>query len=196
LSTHAIGPVRLLLGSLVLLLAGAGGHWWLAERAGSGHDVLILRDGPVVIEPWPDGLRAEGSAWRWDHTVSGMQLLIAKANNPDEEFVVMDPITVPDAKTLAVDFRVGNVRTVSNALVLSMDDSGVKIAVNEGELARKGEVWAHSGFLQNGQRKPFEIARLELRDAQDHVIVRYQNPDMGRRVRFRLRMIGGAPKAH
>jgi hypothetical protein len=182
----------LLLGALVLLLLGAGAHWYLGERIGAGHDLLVLRDGPVTVEPWPDGLRPEGSAWRWDHTVASMQLLIAKANNPDEEFVMLDPVTVPEARTLVVDFRVGNVRTVEKAMVLTMDESGVKIAVNEGELARKGEIWAHTGFLQTGQRKPFEIAKLELRDAQDHVIVRYQNPDMGRRVRFRLRMIGKA----
>jgi hypothetical protein len=184
--------VRLLLGSLVLLLAGAAGHWWLGERSGAGQDLLVLRDGPVDLEPWPDGLRAEGGGWRWDHVVTGMQLLIAKANNPDEEFVMLDPVTVPDAKTLLVDFRVGNVRTVERAMVLSMDDHGTRIAVNEGELAKKGDVWVHTGFLQNGVRKPFEIAKLEFRDAQDHVIARYQNPDMGRRVRFRLRFTGRA----
>src|SRR5690349_7400695 len=153
LSTHAIGPVRLLLGSLVLLLAGAAGHWWLEGRAATGRDVLVLRDGPVEIEPWSGDLRAEGSTLHWDHAVTGIQLLIAKAGSDDEEYVVLDPITVPEAKSLVVDFRVGNVRTVEKAMVLSMDDSGVKIAVNEGELARKGDVWAHTGFLQNGQRK-------------------------------------------
>ncbi len=184
------------MGSLVLLLAGAAGHWWFAERAGTGHDLLVLRDGPVEVEPFPDGLRQEGSALRWDHTVNSMQLLIAKAANPDEEFVLLDPVTVPEARTLVVDFRVNNLRTIDKAMVFTMDDTGVKINVNEGELARKGEVYAHTGFLQTGQRKPFEIAKLEFRDAQDHVIVRYQNPDMGRRVRFRLRMLGTAtPKA-
>jgi hypothetical protein len=186
----------LLLGSLVLLLLGAGAHWYLGERIGAGHDVLVLRDGPVEVEPWPDGLRPEGSALHWDHTVTNIQLLIAKSQSPDEEFVVMDPVNVPDARSLVVDFRVGNVRTVEKAMVFSIDDTGVKIAVNEGELARKGDVWAHAGFVQAGQRKPFEIAKLEFRDAQDHVITRYQNPDMGRRVRFRLRMIGTpSPKA-
>jgi hypothetical protein len=195
-STHAIGTVRLLLGALVLLLAGATGYWWLAGRAATGHDVLVLRDGPLEVEPWGGDLRAEGTALHWDHTVTGIQLLIAKAASDDEEFVVMDPITVPDAKSLVVDFRVGGLRTVERAMVLSMDDAGVKIAVNEGELARKGDVWAHTGFLQNGQRKHFEIARLEFRDGQDHVITRYQNPDMGRKVRFRVRMTGTAtPRA-
>jgi hypothetical protein len=192
LSTHAIGPVRLLLGSLVLLFVGATGYWWLSARVGAGHDVLVLRDGPVEVEPWTGELRPEGSALRWDHTVSGIQLLIAKAQSDDEEYVLMDPITVPDAKSLIVDFRVGNVRTIERAMVLSMDASGVKIAVNEGELTKKGDVWAHAGFVQNGQRKKFEIARLEFRDGQDHVITRYQNPDMGRRVRFRVRMTGTA----
>lgn len=192
MSTHAIGPVRLLLGALVLLLLGAGAHWYLGERVGAGHDLLVLRDGPVTVEPWPEGLRQEGNAWRWDHTVTSMQLLIAKANSPDEEFVMLDPVNVGEARTLVVDFRVGNVRTVEKAMVLTMDESGVKIVVNEGELARKGEIYAHSGFVQQGQRKPFEIAKLEFRDAQDRVITRYQNPDMGRRVRFRLRMIGKA----
>ena len=197
MSTHAIGPVRLLLGALVLLLLGAAAHWYLGERVGAGHDLLVLRDGPVTVEPWPDGLRLEGSAWHWDHTVTSLQLLIAKANNPDEEFVMLDPVNVPEAKSLIVDFRVNNVRTVEKAMVLTMDDTGVKIAVNEGELAKKGEIWAHSGFVQTGQRKPFEITKLEFRDAQDHVITRYQNPDMGRRVRFRLRMIGTpTPRAH
>ena len=190
LSTHAIGPVRLLLGALILLLLGAGAHWYLGERIGAGHDLLVLRDGPVTVEPWPGDLRHEGTAWRWDHTVTNIQLLIAKANSPDEEFVMLDPVNVGDAKALVVDFRVGNVRTVEKAMVFTMDESGVKIAVNEGELAKKGEIYAHTGFMVSGQRKPFEISRLEFRDAQDKVISRFQNPDMGRQVRFRLRMIG------
>jgi hypothetical protein len=188
---------RLLLGSLVLLLAGAGAFWWIDGRTATGHDVLVLRDGPVEVEPWSGDVRHDGSALRWDHTVTGIQLLIAKAASDDEEFVLLDPINVGDARSLVVDFRVGHTRTIEKALVFSMDDTGVKIAVNEGELAKKGDVYAHTGFLQNGQRKPFEIARLEFRDAQDHVITRYQNPDMGRRVRFRVRMTGTAtPKAH
>jgi hypothetical protein len=191
-----MGPVRLLFGSLVLLFIGAAGHWYVSQRLATGQDVLVLRDGPIAVEPWTGDLHAEGSALRWDHTVTGIQLLIAKANNDDEEFVLMDPINVPEAKSLVVDFRVGNVRTVEKAMVLSMDDRGMKIAVNEGELAKKGDVWAHAGFLQNGQRKKFEIAKLEFRDGQDHVITRYQNPDMGRHVRFRVRFAGMAVKPH
>lgn len=189
-----MGPVRLLFGSLILLFVGAAGYWWLSQRLATGQDALVLRDGPVTVESWPGDLHQEGSALRWDHTVTGIQLLIAKAANDDEEFVLLDPINVGEAKSLVVDFRVANVRTIDHAMVLSMDDGGVKIAVNEGELAKKGDVWAHSGFLQNGQRKKFEIARLEFRDKQDHVISRYQNPDMGRHVRFRVRFTGMAVK--
>lgn len=193
MSTHAIGPVRLLLGSLVLLLAGAAGYWQLAGRA-AGADVLVLRGGALELEAWSDDLRSQGAQLVWDHAVSRMQLLIAKAENENEAFVLLDPITVPDAARLSVDLRIANGRTVSQAIVLDMKPTGVQIAVNEGQFAQRGDVWAYAGFINKGRREPYEIARLEFRDAQDHVLARYDNPDMGRRVRFRLRLNGTAPK--
>ena len=69
------------------------------------------------------------------------------------------------------------------------------ITVNEGQFAQKGDVWAYSGFVRQSKRQQYEIARLEFRDAKDTVIARYENPNMGRRVRFRVRMNGMAPKA-
>jgi hypothetical protein len=193
MSTHAIGPVRLLLGSLILLLAGAAAHWYLVGE-GATNEVLVLRGGVLEIEPWAGDLQQEGSALVWHHAVSRIQLHIAKAENEDEEFVLMDPINIPEAARLAVDLRVNKARTVSNAIVMSMDDSGVKITVNEGQFAQKGDVWAYAGFLRQGRRDPYEISRIEFRDAQDRVLSRYDNPDLGRRVRFRVRLNGIAPK--
>jgi hypothetical protein len=193
MSTHAIGPVRLLLGSLLLLLAGAAAHWYLAGEAAMA-EVITLRGGAVEIEAWAGDLRQEGSALVWNQAVNRVQLTIAKAENEDEEYVVQDPIVIKDAARIAVDLRVNKARTVSQAMVFTMDPGGMKITVNEGQFAQKGDVWAYAGFLNKGRRDPYEISRLEFRDAQDRVISRYENPDLGRRVRFRVRLNGSTPK--
>jgi hypothetical protein len=194
LSTHAIGPVRLLFGSLILLLVGAGAaYWWLGAGTVT-NDVLVLRGGALEIESWSGDLRFEGSSLVWDHAVKRIQLSIAKAENEDEEFVWMDPIAVPDAARLSVDLRVAKSRTVAQAIVLSMEPAGVKIAVHEGQFAQKGDIWEYAGFVRQGRREPYEISKLEFRDAQDRVITRYENPDLGRRVHFRLRLNGTTPK--
>jgi hypothetical protein len=193
MSTHAIGPVRLLLGSLILLLAGAAAHWYLAGD-GATNEVIVLRGGAVELEAWAGDLRQEGSSLVWEHAVNRIQLTIAKAENEDEEFVVQDPIVIPDAARMAVDLRVNKARTVSQAMVFTMEPGGTKITVNEGQFAPKGDVWAYAGFLRQGRRDPYEISRLEFRDAQDRVISRYDNPDLGRRVRFRVRLNGTTPK--
>jgi hypothetical protein len=194
LSTHAIGPVRLLLGSLILLLLGAGAHWYLAG-SGATHDVLVLRGGELEIEPWSDDLRADGTKLIWPHAVGRIQLLISKQENEDEDYVVQDPITVPESAKLTVDLRLADSRMVANAVVLALEPGGTTVTVNEGQFAQKGDVWAYSGFLRGSKRQQYEIARLEFKDAKDQVITRYENPNMGRRVRFRVRMNGVAPTA-
>ena len=55
-------------------------------------------------------------------------------------------------------------------------------------LAKRGDLWVHPGFVQEGRRKLFEVATLELLDANGQVVARYQNPDMGRRFRYRLKL--------
>lgn len=187
MQTHAIGPVRLLLGSLVLLLAGAAIFWQLWGRT-AGNELLIVRGAALEIEPWAGELRLDGSTAWWDHAVTGVQLSIAKAESEDEEFVLADPIAVPGVKSIRVDVRVANTRTIEQALTLTLEDTAVKISLKEGQLARKGDVWVSPGFVQDGRRKLSEIARIEFLDRDGRVISRYQNPDLGRRLRFRVRL--------
>jgi hypothetical protein len=187
LSTHTIGPVRLLLGSLVLLLAGAAVFWFLWGRS-TGGEVLVIRGGALEIEPWAGDLRIEGSDVWWDHAVTGVHLSVAKALSDEEEFVLADPVSVAGVKTVRIDIRIANSRTVEDALVLVIQDTGVKMSLKEGQLARRGDVWVHPGFVQNGQAKRYEISKIEFLDRADQMITRYQNPDLGRRFRFRLKL--------
>ncbi len=66
----------------------------------------------------------------------------------------------------------------------------MKFTVKGVALAKRGDVWVHPGFVQEGRRKLFEVATMELLDAKGQVAARYQNPDMGRRFRYRLKLIG------
>lgn len=183
-----MGPVRLLLGSLVLLLIGGAVFWFLWGRS-AGNEVLVIRGGALEIEPWPGELRVEGSGVWWDHAVTGIHLSVAKAQSEDEEFVLADPILLSNVKTIHIDVRVvANARTVEDALVLDIQDQAVKMSLKEGQLARRGDVWVHPGFVQNGQAKRYEISKIEFRDRADQMITRYQNPDLGRRFRYRLKL--------
>jgi hypothetical protein len=186
-STHNIGPFRLLFGSLVLLLVGAGAFWYLWERT-TGVDALIVRGGALEIEPWSGELRADGADRWWDHAVGAIHLSIARSENDGDEYVLADPITLSAVKSIRIDVRVGNVRIVENALVLDLRDNAVKLSLKEGQLVQKGDIWVPPGFAQEGHRQAYEIARIQVFDRNDQVISRYQNPDMGRRLRFRLKL--------
>lgn len=191
LSSHTIGPVRLLLGSLVLLLAGAAVFWMLWGRA-TGNEALVIRGGALEIEPWAGTLRADGADIWWDHPVDGVHLAIAKAESEDQEFVLAEPIAVQNVKSIHIDLRVANSRMIENALVLTLEEKGVKLTLKEGQLAGKGDVWVHPGFVQDGQRKTYEIAKIQFLDRGGQVISRYQNPDLGRRLRFRVKLTAAA----
>jgi hypothetical protein len=186
LSTHAIGTVRLLLGSLVLMLMGAGVMWMTGS--GSLPAVLVIRGGSLEIEPWVGTLRAEGSDLSWDHPVSSMSVSVYKAEDRDSEFELAEPIALTAVKTIRIALRVDNSRLVDEALVATLDDQRVKFTVKGVALAKRGDVWVHPGFVQEGRRKLFEVATLELLGADGQVVGRYQNPDMGRRFRYRLKL--------
>lgn len=187
MSTHAIGPVRLLFGSLLLLFAGAAIFWFLVGRS-AGNEVLVIRGGALEIEPWAEDLRVAGSDVWWDQAVTGVQLSIAKAQGDDDEYVIADPIAVQGVRSIHIDVRIANSRTVEDALVLVIQDAAVKMTLKEGQLARRGDVWVPPGFVQNGQAKRYEIAKIEFLDRADRLITRYQNPDMGRHFRFRVKL--------
>jgi hypothetical protein len=188
LSTHAIGTVRLLLGSLVLLLAGAGAMWWTGS--GALPAVLVIRGGSLEIEPWAGTLRSEGSDLFWDHAVSGVLVSIYKAEDRDQEFDLADPVSLSGVKTIRMALRVDNSRVIDEAVVLTLENERVKVAVKGVALAKHGDVWVHPGFVQDGRRKRFEVATLELIGASGQVVARYQNPDMGRYFRYRLKLTG------
>jgi hypothetical protein len=186
LSTHAIGTFRLLLGSLVLLLAGAG----VMRMTGSGSlpAVLVIRGGSLEIEPWVGTLRADGSDLSWDHPVSGVSVSVYKSEDRDAEFDLAEPIALSAIKTIRIALRVDNSRVIDDAVVATLDAERVKFTVKGVALAKRGDVWVHPGFVQEGRRKLFEVAVLELLDAKGQVAARYQNPDMGRRFRYRLKL--------
>ncbi len=188
LSTHAIGTVRLLLGSLVLLLAGAGVMWMTGS--GSLPAVLVIRGGSLEIEPWVGTLRGEGSELHWDHAVSGVFVSIYKAEDRDQEFDLADPLSLSGVKTIRMALRVDNSRVIEEAMVVTLENERVKVAVKGVALAKHGDVWVHPGFVQDGRRKRFEVATLELVGATGQVVARYQNPDMGRYFRYRLKLTG------
>jgi uncharacterized protein YfiM (DUF2279 family) len=179
--------VRLLIGSLVLLLAGAG----VMRMTGSGSQpaVLVIRGGSLEIEPWVGTLRADGADLSWDHAVSGMSVSVYKSEDRDQEFDLAEPIALTAIKTIRIALRVDNSRVIDDALVVALDAERVKFTVKGVQLAKRGDVWVHPGFVQEGRRKLFEVATLELLDAKGQVAGRYQNPDMGRRFRYRLKLM-------
>lgn len=187
MSTHTIGSVRLLALSLVLLLAGAGIYHALGGAA-SAHQALIIRGGALELEPWGGDLRADAADLRWDYPIGTVQVAIAKAESEDEAFVMGEPVTLSGVTRVRIDLRVSNTRMIEDAVTVTMDETGGKIAVKEGQLARKGDVWVHSGFIQDKRHTPYEIARIEFFDRSGQSVLRYQNPDLGRRLRFRLKL--------
>jgi hypothetical protein len=187
LSTHAIGTFRLLLGSLVLLLGGAGAMWWLSG-GGALPSALVIRGGSFEIEPWHGTLRVDGSDVYWDHAVSGVFVSVYKSQDRDEEFDLADPIAQPGVKSIRIDLRVDNSRVIEKAVMMTLEEQTVKITVKDVALAKHGDVWIHPGFVQDGRRKVFDIAVLELLGPGGQVIGRYQNPDMGRRFRYRVKL--------
>jgi hypothetical protein len=185
LSTHAIGTVRLLIGSLVLLLAGAGVMWMTG--AGSLPAALVIRGGSLEIEPWHGTLRAEGTDVYWDHAVSGVFVSVYKSEDRDAEFDLGDPVSLSGVKSIRMDLRVDG-RVIDQAVMVAIQDQAVKISVKGVALAKHGDLWVHPGFVQDGRRKIFDVAVLELLGATGQVIQRYQNPDMGRRFRYRVKL--------
>ena len=186
MSTHAIGTVRLLLGSLVLLLVGAGVTWWTG--AGAIPAVLVIRGGSLEIEPWYGTLRSQGSELYWDHAVSGVSLSVYKAEDRDSEFDLGEPIVQSAVKTIRMDLRVDNSRVIEQAVMVTIENQAVKITAKDVSLAKRGDVWVHPGYVQDRRRKVFEIASLQLLGADGQVITRYQNPDMGRVFRYRIKL--------
>lgn len=178
--------MRLLIGSLVLLLAGAGAMWWTG--GGAAPAVLVIRGGSLEIEPWVGTLRGEGSDLSWDHPVSSIALSIYKAEDRDQEFDLADPIAVTAVKTIRIALRVDNSRVIDEAFVATLETERVKFTAKGVAMAKRGDVWVHPGFVQEGRRKLFEVATLEMLDAGGQVVARYQNPDMGRRFRYRLKL--------
>jgi uncharacterized membrane protein len=187
LSTHAIGTVRLLLGSLVLMLVGAG----VMRMTGSGLQpaVLVIRGGSLEVEPWVGTLRGDGSDLSWDHAVSGVAVSVYKSQDQDQEFDLADPIMLSAVKTIRIALRVDS-RVIDEALVVTLDNERVKFTAKGVALSKRGDVWVHPGFVQEGRRKLFEVAVLELLGANGQVVARYQNPDMGRRFRYRIKLTG------
>jgi hypothetical protein len=181
--------VRLLLGSLVLLLAGAGVMW----MTGSGNvpAALVIRGGSLEIEPWLGTLRGQGSDLYWDHPVSGVFVSVYKAEDRDSEFDLAEPIALSAVKSIRVDLRVDSSRLVDQALVVTLEDERVKFTAKDAAFAKRGDVWVHPGFVQEGRRKLFEVAKLELLGANGQIVARYQNPDMGRRFRYRIKLTAG-----
>jgi hypothetical protein len=189
LSTHAIGTVRLLIGSLVLLLAGAGVMWMTG--AGKVPAALVIRGGSLEFEPWHGTLRSDGADFYWDHAVSGVFVSVYKSEDRDAEFELAEPISLSGVKSIRMDVRVDG-RILDSAVMVTVQEQAVKITVKGVALAKRGDVWVHPGFVQDGRRKVFEIAVLELLGANGQVVARYQNPDMGRRFRYRVKLTGSS----
>lgn len=188
MSTHAIGPVRLLLGSLALMLVGAALCWWLYVRV-AGEAILVIRDGLFEIEPWTGTLQPSGSDLVWDHEPTDVELALYRSTGGEEEELELgEPVSLQGVKTIRIDFRVAGGLSVADAVVLTMKDGLLRIAVRNGRLERRGDVWVHQGFVLESQKKRFQISKIEFLDDGGDVVSRYQNPDQGRRVRFRLKL--------
>jgi hypothetical protein len=191
LSTHAIGSVRLLLGSLVLLLLGGVICWWFWARL-SGQATLVIRDGSFEIEPWVGSLQPSGSDLVWEHQPTDVEVAVYRSTGDEDELELGEPTKQSGVRGIRVDFKIAGTLHVSEAVVLSTKDGPLRISVKGGQLARKGDVWVHQGFVQEGRKQRFHIAKIELLDQRDNVVARYQNPDEGRRVKFRIKLIATA----
>jgi hypothetical protein len=189
LSTHAIGPIRLLLGSLILLILGGGAFWWFFERL-AGEAVLVIRDGSLEIEPWVGQLQSEGFDLVWNYQPTDVEIGVYRSTDDENELELGEPLKYGGVRGVRIDLRLGGTTTVADAVVMSTTDEALRISVKRGQqLVRRGDVWVHQGFLQDGRKQRFQIAKIELLDRTGSVIARYQNPDQGRRVKFRIKLI-------
>jgi hypothetical protein len=155
---------------------------------GSQPAVLVLRGGALEIEPWFGTLRPQGADLSWDHAVSTVSVSIYKAEGPDQGYDLGDPVSLSGVHSIAMDFRVNGSRLVERAVVVTLEENAVTIKGSA--LVKRGDVWVHPGFVEDGRRKPVEIAVLELLRQDGQVVARYQNPDMGRRFRYRVKLTG------
>lgn len=124
----------------------------------------------------------------WDHAVSGVSVSVYKSEDRDQEFDLAEPIALSAVKSIRIALRVDNSRVIEDALVATLEAERVKFTVKGVSLARHGDLWVHPGFVQEGRRKLFEVALLELLGANGQVVARYQNPDMGRRFKYRVKL--------
>jgi len=170
------------------MLIGAGVMWMTG--GGTLPAVLVIRGGSLEVEPWVGTLRGEGSDLYWDHAVSSVSLSIYKSEDRDQEFDLAEPIALKAVKSIRIALRVDNMRVVEDALTVTLEDQRVKFTAKGVALANRGDVWTHPGFVQEGRRKLFEVATMELVGANGQVVARYQNPDMGRRFKYRLKLTG------
>jgi hypothetical protein len=190
-STHSIGPVRLLLGTLILLILGGAAFWWFFERLG-GEAVLVIRDGSLEIEPWSGELEPAGFDFVWRHQPTDVEVGVYRSTDDEHELELRDAVKHGGVRGLRIDLRLGGTTTVADALVASRTDDGLRISVKRGQLVKRGDVWVHQGFVQDGVKQRFHIAKLELLDQAGSVVARYQNPDQGRPVKFRIKLIASS----
>jgi hypothetical protein len=193
LSTHAIGAVRLLLGSLLLLAIGALLFWWLFVRLG-GESVLIIRDGSLEIEPWAGDVRSTGTDLEWNHVASDVEVGVYRSADDESDFELEEPTKHAGVHGMRIGLRIAGTLLVPEAIVLSTVDGRSHFAVKASGFVRRGDVWVHQGFPRNGHKQRMEIATIELLDATGTVFARYQNPDRGRRVKFRIKLKASSGK--
>ena len=191
MSTHAIGPIRLLLGSLLLLLLGGVAFWWFYERIG-GEAVLVIRDGSLEIEPWAGEVRSTGFDFVWNHQPTDAEVGVYRSTDDEQELELREPLKHGGVRGLRIDLRIAGTTTLADAVVLSRTDDGLRIAVKRGQLVKRGDVWVHEGFVHEGRKQRFQIAKIELLDQSGAVVARYQNPDEGRPVKFRIKLIASS----
>ena len=145
MSTHSIGPVRLLFGSLALMLVGAALCWWLYVRV-AGEAVLVIRDGSFEVEPWVGTLQQVGVDSVWDHNPTEVELAIYRSTGDEDELELGEPVKLSGVKSIRVDFRVAGTLAVTEAVQISMKDGRLKMSVRNGQLLKRGDVWVHQGF--------------------------------------------------
>ena len=187
---HTISPVKLVLGALVLLLAGAAAFWAMSGRLLESR-VAIVRDGSLEIELWAGTLSPSGADLVWDYQPNHVELsLYTPAGSEDDAEVELgQPVPIAGTQTIHIDLRLGSVSIVSDAVVLSMNDGPLRISVKDGQLTRRGDLWVHPGFVVGGEKKRIRIAKIEFRDANNQVISRYQSPSQGKLIRFRVKLV-------
>ena len=149
MSTHAIGPC-LLLGSLILLVLGGVAFWWFYVRLG-GEAVLVIRDGSLEIEPWTGELQSDGFDLVWNHQPTEAEIGVYRSTDDEHELELREPVKHGGVGGLRIDLRIAGPTTIADAVVLSRTDEALKISVKRSQLVRRGNVWVHEGFLQDGR---------------------------------------------